>query len=201
MLLITAIFIIAFFKELRLTAFDPALANTQGIHAGVMHYALMVLVAAATVAAFEAVGSILVIAMLIAPAATARLLTDRLLSQVLVSLVVAVVTAIAGYAAATLIPAAFDFDSVNAAGSMSVIAGVLILSAVFCSPRHGLWPRAWRRRRLQNETAVDDLLAALFRLQEAGINHADPQALGTRSMFDPTARQPPCGAAKTRQCR
>ena len=51
-----------------------------------MHYALMVLVAAATVAAFEAVGSILVIAMLIAPAATARLLADRLLSQVLVVL-------------------------------------------------------------------------------------------------------------------
>ncbi|MEL6796681.1 MAG: metal ABC transporter permease, partial [Planctomycetota bacterium] len=77
-LLAAVLFVAVLFKELRLAAFDPSLATSQGFHAGVLHYVLMVFVAAATVASFEAVGSILVIAMLICPAATARLLTDRM---------------------------------------------------------------------------------------------------------------------------
>jgi manganese/zinc/iron transport system permease protein len=72
------------FKELRIAAFDPALATTQGFNATLLHYLLMVFVAAATVASFEAVGSILVIAMLVCPAATARLMTDRLAAQIVV---------------------------------------------------------------------------------------------------------------------
>ena len=72
---------------------------------------------------------------------------------------------------------------------MSVISGSLFLSQ-FLPTAIRTWPRAWRRHQLRHETAIDDLLAALFRLQEAGIDHADPKALGTRSMFDPTARAP-----------
>ena len=67
-----------FWKELKITSFDPALATTMGLRSGLIHYLLMAMVAGTTVASFEAVGSILVIAMLIVPGATAHLLTDRL---------------------------------------------------------------------------------------------------------------------------
>ncbi|MFW5845392.1 MAG: metal ABC transporter permease [Planctomycetota bacterium] len=190
MLASAGLFVLLFFKELRITAFDPDLATAQGIHAGVMHYALMILVAAATVASFEAVGSILVIAMLIAPAATARLLTDRLVSQILVSLVVALLSACGGYVAATAIPAAFGAGSVNAAGSMTVVAGLLVGLAAWCAPSHGLLARAWRRRRLARAAAVDDLLAALWRMRESGAGRVRADSIVTRSVFDlPLARR------------
>ncbi|MEO0964464.1 MAG: metal ABC transporter permease [Planctomycetota bacterium] len=175
--LVSLAFVGLFFKELRIAAFDPGLASAQGIHAGVMHYALMILVAAATVAAFEAVGSILVIAMLIAPAAAARLLTDRLGSQLAVSLIAAAAAAVLGYLAATALPAALDAPSVNAAGSMTVLAGALVVGAAVLSPSHGLLVRALRRRRLGRTTAVDDLLATLYRADETGLRALAPDRL------------------------
>lgn len=161
-------FVALLFKELRIAAFDPALATTQGFSAGLMHVLLMIFVAGATVASFEAVGSILVIAMLICPAATARLLTDRLRSQVLASLGIAVFTAIVGYTAASALPALWEKDSVSAAGSMAVVAGVVLVVAIIASPRHGLVTRVLRRRALAESVARDDILAALHRAAESG---------------------------------
>jgi len=166
--LLSSVFVIALFKELRLAAFDPALATTQGYHAGALHYALMILVAAATVASFEAVGSILVIAMLVCPAATARLLTDRLWTQVLASVGVAVASAAGGYAAATGIPAIAGKDSVNAAGSMAVAAGALLTAAILFSPRHGVIAKLWRHRALARRVAREDVVGALYRAHESG---------------------------------
>ncbi|MCA9286751.1 MAG: metal ABC transporter permease [Phycisphaerales bacterium] len=162
-------FVAALFKELRIAAFDPGLATTQGIPAGAVNGLLMVLVAAATVASFEAVGSILVVAMLVCPAATARMLTDRLLPQVVVSAIVAAATAILGYGAASLLPHWLGLaGSVNAAGAMTVTAGVLLTIAVIAAPRHGVLARAVRRRRLATQVQVEDLLGALFRKAESG---------------------------------
>ncbi len=173
MLVLAAGFVGALFKELRIAAFDPALSTTLGFSATGLHLALMVFVAGATVASFEAVGSILVIAMLICPAATARLLTDRLRSQLLVSVLVAVVSCAAGYIAATAVPAWFGLDSVNAAGSMAVMAGAVLTLAVFASPRHGVIARRWRLHAMGRSIARDDLLASLYR--EAEASSAMPQ--------------------------
>lgn len=159
-------FVVLLFKELRLAAFDPAMATTQGFSAGLMHYLLMIFVAAATVASFDAVGSILVIAMLVCPAATARLLTDRLLTQIIWSVVIAAATGVLGYFAATSVPALFDKDSVNAAGSMTIVAGALLVLAMIVSPSHGLVVKLLRRRALAASVAREDLLAALFRASE-----------------------------------
>ena len=161
-------FVGVLFKELRIAAFDPALATTQGFHAGVLHYVLMAFVAAATVASFEAVGSILVIAMLICPAATARLLTDRLFTQIACSVAVSVVAAIGGYVSATAVPAMWGLESVNAAGMMTVAAGVLLALAIVLSPSHGVLMRVVRRRRMAGSIAIDDLVGTLFRLREQG---------------------------------
>ncbi len=168
MMVLAFVFVAIFFKELRIAAFDPELATTQGFNADVLHYLLMVFVAAATVASFEAVGSILVIAMLVCPAATARLLTDRLLSQICVSVVAATAAGVFGYAAATALPGAMGWDAVNTAGMMAVVAGVLLSIVVVASPRYGLITRLLRQRGLGRSVALDDLLATLYRIDEAG---------------------------------
>ncbi len=182
-------FVGVFFKELRIAAFDPAIATAQGFSATLMHYLLMILVAVATVASFEAVGSILVIAMLVCPAATARLLTDRLLPQLAWSVVIAIVSAVGGYVGASAVPALFEKDAVNAAGAMAVTAGVLLAAAIVFSPRHGLVTRAVRRRRLARRVALDDLLAALYRAKETGAG-----AVKTASLESLLAGRPLAGA-------
>lgn len=160
-------FVVVLFKELRLAAFDPALATAQGFHAGFMHFLLMLFVAAATVASFEAVGSILVIAMLICPAATARLLTDRLRPQVVVSVGIASAAAVLGYLGANALPAALGRPwSLNSAGGMTVAAGGLFLAAALFAPRHGVIGRWVRLRRLAGTVAMEDVLAALYRRRE-----------------------------------
>ncbi len=165
--LITIAFIAAFFKELRLAAFDPALASSLGFSAGVLHYVLMVMVAAAAVASFEAVGSILVIAMFVCPAATARLLTDRLLPQIVVSAVAAVLSGIGGYVLAAFGPGWVGMsNAVNAAGMMTVVSGLLLVAAAFFGPRHGVLARRLRQARLACSIAHEDMLGFLYRAEE-----------------------------------
>ena len=166
--LCVVVFVSVFFKELRIAAFDPALATTLGYNATVMHHVFMVAVAAATVASFEAVGSILVIAMLVCPAASARLMTDRLRPQLLWSAGYALVSGVVGYLAATSVPAAFALDSVNAAGSITVVAGLLFVATVFASPSHGLVAKRARRISLARRVAYEDLVSALYRAREQG---------------------------------
>lgn len=163
----TVLFIAMFFKELRIAAFDPALATSLGFSARLLHAALMLAVAAAVVASFEAVGSILVIAMLVCPAATARLLTDRLGSQILASAAIALVIGIGGYLAAAQGPALFGGEfALSAAGMMAVAAGAILFSTIIASPRYGVVARAIRRARLSIDIAREDLLAELYRLEE-----------------------------------
>ncbi len=179
MMIASFMFISIFYKELRIAAFDPELATTQGFHAGLMHYLLMIIVAAATVASFEAVGSILVIAMLIGPAATARMLTGSLLWQIIISVMVAIICGSFGYASATAIPAVFGLDSVNAAGMMAVVAGVTLTLAIIFSPQFGMITKTLRWRKLSMQIALDDLLGALYRLAESGAESASITQLAT----------------------
>ncbi|MBL4699484.1 MAG: metal ABC transporter permease [Phycisphaerales bacterium] len=158
------IFITVFFKELRIASFDAGISTVQGINAGFMHMALMTFVAIAAVASFEAVGSILVIAMLICPAATARLLTDRLITQILVSAIIALLTAIGGYTLAS-------WFGVNAAGMMATTAGAILVVVMIGSPSHGIIAKARNQRKLGNLVVLEDILGALYRLSETG-DHA-----------------------------
>ncbi len=155
-----ALFVGLFFKELRIASFDPALATSLGFPAGAIHFVLMILVAASVVASFEAVGSILVIAMLICPAATARLLTDRLLSQVVVSVAVALVTAVGGYWLGA-------WADVNIGGMMTVVSGALLMVTIVAAPRHGVLAKQVRSMALGVRIVREDLLAMLYRVEEA----------------------------------
>ena len=94
--ILTAALNLTFFKELLVSSFDPLLAGAQGFRPTFIHYAMMCMLSLVVVSAFEAVGAILVIAMLILPAATAYLLTNRLRTMITLSITHAVISTIGG---------------------------------------------------------------------------------------------------------
>ncbi|MBB4210608.1 manganese/zinc/iron transport system permease protein [Rhodothalassium salexigens DSM 2132] len=137
--------VLLFYKELKLATFDPLLSRSLGFAPGALGLGFMVFVAIAAVASFEAVGSILVVAMFICPAATARLLTDRLAVQLWLSVAIAVLAATLGYVLAASAPVwAGTPGALSAAGMIAVAAGGLELAAILFAPRYGLLAR--RRR-------------------------------------------------------
>ncbi len=166
-LVLSALFVKIFFKELALSSFDPALSTSLGFNAGFLHQLLMIFVAGAVVASFEAVGSILVIAMIICPAATARFYTDRLRTQIALSLVFAAISAAGGYVLGAFGPLWLGYThSVNAAGMMTVAAGALLFGSAIFAPRYGVVSRQVRRVILSLQVYRDDIRAFLFRAEE-----------------------------------
>ncbi len=175
LVLVNLLTVTLFFKEMRIASFDPGLANAVGIPAWTMHYLLMSLTAFTAVSVFESVGSILVIAMLIVPAATAYLLTDRLAWMLVLASAVAVASAWLGHAAALFVPRwvfpALGYPQVTDAstsGLMAVVSGVMLVVAVLGGPRYGLVAQYVRQRRLAIRIAAEDLLAWLYRRCERG---------------------------------
>jgi manganese/zinc/iron transport system permease protein len=173
-LLVNVALTVLFFKELRIAAFDPHLATTQGIPARLMHYGLMAVTAVTIVAAFRSVGSILVIAMLITPAATARLLTDRLGWMLAISLVVAALSGLLGHVLAIAAPppifARLGFEgvqSVSTTGMMGISVGLLFFITLLAAPRYGLLSKLVHRALLRLRIAGEDVLGTLYRIEEA----------------------------------
>jgi len=173
--IVDVLFVILFYKELKITSFDPTLATTLGIKANLMHYLLMTLVAVTTVAAFEAVGSILVVAMLIVPAAAAHLLTERLPSMLIVSVVIAAAGAAGGHVAAITVPTWFGFPDTSTAGSMAVVTGLLFTAALLFAPRHGTLSKLGHRVALSVRIVREDILGLLYRLDEHAIREPATQ--------------------------
>jgi manganese/zinc/iron transport system permease protein len=124
-------FLLCFFKELKLSTFDAGLAASLGFRPVLLHYVLMVMVSITAVGAFDTVGSILVVALMIAPAATAYMLTDSLAVMVLLTILTGIVSAVVG------VLTAFAFDTAIA-GTMAVVCGIIFAIALFFSPRYGL---------------------------------------------------------------
>lgn len=140
--------IILLYKELLVCSFDPALAASLGIPPKVFHYSLMVVLSIVVVSAFESVGAILVIAMLILPGATSQLLSTRLPVVMFLSVGNALVSAVLGYHLGV-------WMRCSIAGAMVVAAAGLFLLAWFFSPGQGLVQR-WRRAgRVDNELDAD----------------------------------------------
>ncbi|MBD2866952.1 metal ABC transporter permease [Paenibacillus arenilitoris] len=136
-LIIVLIAIIGFFKEWKLTSFDPALAASIGIPVVLMHYVFMALVSVTTVAAFDAVGAIMVVAMLITPASAAYLWTDRLAMMMALSGVFGIVSAVSGYFIAVWLDTSIS-------GSMAFSTGLVFLICFIASPKHGIVARFMR---------------------------------------------------------
>lgn len=140
---IVLFFIVAFYKEWKITTFDPALAASLGIPVMFLHYLFMSLVSVTTVASFDAVGAIMVVAMLITPAASAYLWTDRLLVMLILSGTFGVISAICGYYIAAWIDTSIS-------GSMAFATGILFLISFIFSPKHGLISKFVKPVRVSN---------------------------------------------------
>ena len=130
-LVVILIFIKVGYKELFLTTFDPAYASAIGISTTLWHYLLMGAVSVTTVASFESVGAILVVALLIGPAATAYLLTDNFKLMLLISCGAGVLASISGYYLAVWLDGSI-------AGAIGAMCGVIFGLAMIFSPVHGL---------------------------------------------------------------
>ena len=130
-----------FFKELQVVAFDPRFAKASGIPSGLIQQGLTVVTALTTVVAFESVGSILVIAMLIVPGASAMLLSRSVSGVLLWSLVVAISSAVLGHVLAIsvgptwlgLLTGRHDLGSLSSAGMMAASAGGIFFSLLAAS--------------------------------------------------------------------
>ncbi len=154
-LLINAVLIALAWKELKLATVDASLAALVGFYPVVVHYGLMTMVSVTAVGAFDAVGSILVVALMIAPPATAYLLTERLSSMVFAGVGVAAAGATVGWAAAI----AMD---VSIAGAIATASGGLFVIAFLIAPQRGLLAQAHRRSGQRLDFAVRMLLVHLL---------------------------------------
>lgn len=137
---------LALLKEWRISSFDPALSKTLGFSSTFLHYLLMMMVALTAVAVFESVGSILVIAMLIVPPASALLIARSLSAMLFMSACFAILSAFLGHLAAIRIPPFFGLQSTSTTGLMAVVAGVMFgVVALFVSLRNKVALRTARR--------------------------------------------------------
>jgi manganese/zinc/iron transport system permease protein len=133
---LVAVFVTVLWRPLKIATFDEGFAATLGLPVRALSLALVMVAAVACVAAFSAVGSILVIAMLICPPAAARLMTDRLERQVGLSLILAALSAVVGYVLAGYGPIWLGLgNSVSAAGMIATVSGA-ILAVAALTGRH-----------------------------------------------------------------
>ncbi len=139
-LLINLVLILVFYKELKIATFDTGLAAALGFSPVLIHYGLMTTVSVTAVGAFDIVGSILVVALMIAPAAGAYLITDKLRDMLWLSAVIAAVSAWSGYWLAAWVDASI-------AGSMATMSGVVFILIMLAAPQQGLIAIALRRSR------------------------------------------------------
>lgn len=123
-LLANILFILMFYRQLKVTSFDPQFAVAIGISPRTWHYLLMTMVSITVVAAFELVGAILVVAMLIIPGATAVLLSHRLPAVLVGSVLFGIVAAVFGYYGASA-------TDTSIAGFMALAAGIIFVIVLF----------------------------------------------------------------------
>ncbi len=146
-------------KELKLATVDAGLATLLGFSPALIHYSLMTLVSITAVGAFDAVGSILVVALMIAPPATAYLLVDRFAPMLWLGAVVAAVSAVVGYGVGFLL-------DVSIAGSMAGACGLLFAFAFLFAPRRGLLAQGRRRAVQRLDLGVRMLVVHLLHHQD-----------------------------------
>ena len=164
MLGVTLLVIVAitfFYKELLVVSFDKTFAGSVGLPVAVIHYALMMLLSFSVVIALQAVGVVLVSAMLITPAAAAYLLTDRMHVMLLLASIFGVA---AGATGAFL---SFLGNNLPTGPLMVVGASLVFVLAFLFGPRHGVISRWWRQSSRSAQVQRENTLKALYHVLEA----------------------------------
>ena len=167
--------VVVFFRYLFITTFQPVIAETMGISSSTIHYFLMLLLSFAVVASLQTVGVILVVAMLVTPAATALLLTDRLHRVLVLAALFGLLSAVLGLLTAIIL-------EMPPGPAMAVVATVFYLLTVFFSPKKGLLFRFIQKRKLRQRIYLEDTLKQAFRLQQQA--KLNPESLLQRLGFN-----------------
>jgi manganese/zinc/iron transport system permease protein len=165
-LIITIGLLIAFFKELKISTFDVGLAASLGFSPAIMHYGLMSVSSITTVGAFDAVGAILVVALMIAPAATAYLLTTDLKKMLGLSILFGVLSAIAGYWMAHWLDASI-------AGSITTVLGIIFFIVYLFAPHKGIIAVLYREKQQRTEVSLLTFLLHLKNHSEESERHVN----------------------------
>ncbi|MGV3532346.1 MAG: metal ABC transporter permease [Chthoniobacteraceae bacterium] len=158
--IVTLVLVTLFYKELLVTSFDPAFARSVGLPVRILQELLMLLLAFAVVIALQAVGVVLVSAMLITPAAAAYLLTDRMHRMLFLAALFGMFSGALG--------SFFSFLGNNLpTGPFMVIgASTVFAAAFFFAPRHGVIPRWWRQRSRVRRISRENTLKAVYHVLE-----------------------------------
>lgn len=152
--------IVLFYKEFLVSSFDPAFAHLTGIPARIVHHTLMLLLAFSIVISLQAVGVVLVSAMLVIPAATAYLLTENMARMTALAAAIGIASGISGAFLSYL------GNNLPTGPFMVLAAGLFFLAAFILSPRHGIGIRAWRHSIRENRIRRENTLKAIYHVLE-----------------------------------
>ena len=166
-LVVTLTLLFAFYKELKMSTFDAGLATSLGFSPVILHYGLMSIASITTVGAFDAVGAILVVALMIAPAASAYQLTTNLTKMITLACFFGVFSAIAGYWSANYLDASI-------AGSIATMLGIVFLLVYLFAPSKGLIAVLYREKQQRIEVSLITFILHLKNhneIEERHVNH------------------------------
>lgn len=155
LLILNVSFVVLLFKELKIATFDPILSDVMGFSSKLIFYALMCMVSLSTVVSFEAVGSILVVAFMIGPAATAYLISDDLKWMIFFSSIFAMLSSILGYRFASIL-------DVSIAGMIATTCGLIFLLVFIFSPKRGMISIFLKKKRRKLEYAEITMLLHIY---------------------------------------
>ncbi len=165
-LAVTLMLLFAFYKELKISTFDAGIATSLGFSPAIIHYGLMSVASVTTVGAFDAVGAILVVALMIAPAAAAYLLTTNLTKMIALACFFGVFSAIAGYWAANYLDASI-------AGSIATMLGLVFLIVYLFAPSKGLIAVLYREKQQRIEVLLITFILHLKNHKETRERHVN----------------------------
>ena len=165
-LMITFGLLFAFFKELKVSTFDKGLAASLGFSPALIHYGLMSVSSVTTVGAFEAVGAILVVALMIAPPAAAYLLTTNLKKMISLAAIFGVFSAISGYWVAHWLDASI-------AGSITTVLGLVFFLVYLFAPNKGIIAVFYREKQQRLKVSLLTFLLHLKNHNEKEERHVN----------------------------
>lgn len=168
LLFIVIIFVIIFYKELKVVSFDYIFAGILGISINLIHYLLMSLVSVTAVLSFDIMGAIMIISLMVGPAATALLLTKKLYNTILVSTLVAIINVVIGVFLGLVL-------NVEISALIAVSTIVLFILVLLVNPNSGLISRAINRNKLKN---TYNLIAFIMHIN----NHYRNQKINLRQV-------------------
>lgn len=168
-LVLNIAFITIFYKELKITTFDQNLSAAFRFFPKIINIALMTLVSITCVGAFDSVGSILVIALMIVPPCCAFMLTKSLSKMLILSVLIGIFSSVCGFWVANLLNA-------NIAGSMAVVSGVIFGVIFLSAPKKGFFAIKIKKMKQKWEFAENLLLVHLSN-HEGGSNYEDESSI------------------------